>query len=66
MARRTRSLKRTCENLIVRESEVAFSMALHALDLAYGRVSHFGKPMCISAVGTPSALEVRQQTKGVA
>ena len=45
MARRTRSLRKTCTNLCLTQAQVLFTMILQLADLFYRRRDGFGTPM---------------------
>ena len=45
MARRTRSLRKTCTNLCMTQAQVLFAMTLQLADLLYRRRDGFGAPM---------------------
>jgi len=58
MALLTKSLKKTCENLHVREAQAAFTLALYAVELLHKRRDGFGMPVAKKAAVRP--LTVRE------
>ena len=59
MARRTRSLKKTCMNLCLTQAQVNFFMTLQLADLVHRRRDGFGAPI-LAGNPAPAAADARR------